>query len=59
MGALGGQSAVDNGTPRHGDAHAVVTPSHRAPPRLVPGVPSAVTAAETRDRYRDIPLFPG
>lgn len=58
-GALGGQSAVDNGTPRHGDAHAVVTPSHRAPPRLVPGVPSAVTAAETRDRYRDIPLFPG
>lgn len=58
-GALGGQSAVDNGTPRHGDAHAVVTPSHRAPPRLVPGVPSAVIAAETRDRYRDIPLFPG
>ncbi|MGW1502713.1 hypothetical protein ACWCQW_29825 [Streptomyces mirabilis] len=58
-GALGGQSAVDNGTPRHGDPHAVVTPSHRAPPRLVPGVPAAVTAAETRDRYRDIPLFPG
>ncbi|MFD9276327.1 hypothetical protein ACFWD7_03440 [Streptomyces mirabilis] len=58
-GAPGGQSAVDNGTPRHGDPHAVVTPSHRAPPRLVPGVPSAVTAAETRDRYRDIPLFPG
>ncbi|MFE2563324.1 hypothetical protein [Streptomyces mirabilis] len=58
-GALGGQSALDNGTPRHGDPHAVVTPSHRAPPRLVPGVPAAVTAAETRDRYRDIPLFPG
>ncbi|MER5907889.1 hypothetical protein ABT150_49130 [Streptomyces mirabilis] len=58
-GALGGQSAVDNGTPRHGDPHAVVTPSHRAPPRLVPGVPAAVTAAETRDRHRDIPLFPG
>ncbi|GAX52205.1 hypothetical protein [Streptomyces olivochromogenes] len=58
-GALGGQSAVDSGTPRHGDPHAVVTPSHRTPLRLVPGVPAAVTAAGTRDRYRDIPLFPG
>ncbi|MER5659671.1 hypothetical protein [Streptomyces mirabilis] len=58
-GALGGQSAVDSGTPRHGDPHAVVTPSHRAPLRLVPGVPAAVTAAETRDRYQDIPVFPG
>ncbi|MFF4725961.1 hypothetical protein ACFY3M_11535 [Streptomyces mirabilis] len=58
-GALGGQSAVDSGTPRHGDPHAVVTPSHRAPLRLVPGVPAAVTAAETRDRYRDVPVFPG
>ncbi|MFF3659837.1 hypothetical protein [Streptomyces olivochromogenes] len=58
-GALGGQSAVDSGTPRHGDPHAVVTPGHRAPLRLVPGVPAAVTAAESRDRYRDIPLFPG
>ncbi|MFJ8021040.1 hypothetical protein [Streptomyces sp. NPDC096311] len=58
-GALGGQSAVDSGTPRHGDPQAVVTPSHRVPLRLVPGVPAAVTAAETRDRYRDIPVFPG
>ncbi|MFF7596186.1 hypothetical protein [Streptomyces mirabilis] len=58
-GAPGGQAAVDSGTPRHGDPHAVVTPSHRAPLRLVPGAPAAVTAAETRDRYRDIPLFPG
>ncbi|MFD8215836.1 hypothetical protein ACFV2U_19360 [Streptomyces sp. NPDC059697] len=57
-GALGGQSAVDNGTPRHGDPHAV-TPSHRAPLRLGPGVPAAVTAAGTRDRHRDIPVFPG
>jgi hypothetical protein len=57
-GALGAQSAVDNGTPRHGDPHAV-TPSHEAPLRLVPGVPAAVTAAGTRDRYRDIPVFPG
>ncbi len=54
-GAPGGQAAVDSGTPRHGDPHAVVTPSHRAPLRLVPGAPAAVTAAETRDRYRDIP----
>jgi hypothetical protein len=58
-GAPGGQAALDSGTPRHGDPHAVVTPSHRAPLRLVPGAPAAVTAAETRDRYRDIPLFPG
>ncbi|QIY97807.1 hypothetical protein HEP87_32310 [Streptomyces sp. S1D4-11] len=57
-GALGGQSAVDNGTPRHGDPHAV-TPGHRAPLRLVLGVPAAVTAAGTRDRHRDIPVFPG
>jgi hypothetical protein len=58
-GALGGQSAVDSGTPRHGDPHAVVTPSHRPPLRFGPGVPVAVPAAETRDRYRDIPVFPG
>ncbi|MFF3145756.1 hypothetical protein ACFVRU_29570 [Streptomyces sp. NPDC057927] len=58
-GAPGGQAAVDSGTPRHGDPHAVVTPSHRAPLRLMPGAPAAVTAAGTRDRYRDIPLFPG
>jgi hypothetical protein len=58
-GAPGGQAAVDSGTPRHGDPHAVVTPSHRAPLRLVPRAPAAVTAAGTRDRYRDIPLFPG
>ncbi|MFE5367371.1 hypothetical protein [Streptomyces mirabilis] len=57
--APGGQAAVDSGTPRHGDPHAVVTPSHRAPLRLVPGAPAAVAAAGTRDRYRDIPLFPG
>ncbi|MFF4348066.1 hypothetical protein [Streptomyces sp. NPDC001530] len=57
-GALGNQSAVDNGAPRHGDPYAV-TPNHRAPLRLVPGASAVVTAAETRDRYRDIPVFPG
>ncbi|MEU9366026.1 hypothetical protein AB0D71_14970 [Streptomyces avermitilis] len=57
-GELGRQSAVDNGTPRHGDAHAV-TLDHRAPLRLVPGASAVVTADGTRDRYRDIPEFPG
>ncbi|MHA5053829.1 hypothetical protein [Streptomyces sp. SD15] len=57
-GALGDQSAVGNGAPRHGDPCAV-TPNHRAPLRLVPGASAVVTAAETRDRYRDIPVFPG
>ncbi|MCX5560146.1 hypothetical protein [Streptomyces sp. NBC_00038] len=57
-GALGNQSAVDNGGSRHGDAHAV-TPYHRVPLRLVPGASAVVTAAETRDRFRDIPVFPG
>ncbi|GGN83023.1 hypothetical protein GCM10011579_071340 [Streptomyces albiflavescens] len=57
-GALGNQSAVDNGAPRHGDPHAV-TSNHRAPLRLAPGASAVVTAAETRDRYRDIPVFPG
>lgn len=57
-GALGGKSAVDNGSSRHGDAHAI-TPNHRAPLRLVPGAAASVDAAGTRDRHRDIPVFPG
>ncbi|MEU0041076.1 hypothetical protein, partial [Streptomyces sp. NPDC006333] len=57
-GAPGDRPAVDSGVSRHGDAHAV-TPDHRAPLRLVSGTSEAVTAAGTRDRYRDIPLFPG
>ncbi|MER5225169.1 hypothetical protein [Streptomyces flaveus] len=57
-GALGHGSAADNGSPRHGDAHAVAF-SNRAQLRLVPGIAAVVTAAETRDRYRDIPVFPG
>ncbi|WP_329597575.1 hypothetical protein OIE43_16345 [Streptomyces pseudovenezuelae] len=57
-GALGGKSAVDNGSSRHGDAHAV-TLDHRAPLRLVPGAAARVDAAGTRDRHRDIPVFPG
>ncbi|MEV7072877.1 hypothetical protein [Streptomyces sp. NPDC093990] len=57
-GTLGGKSAVDNGSSRHGDAHAI-TPDHRAPLRLVPGAAASVDAAGTRDRHRDIPVFPG
>ncbi|MFD5402531.1 hypothetical protein [Streptomyces griseorubiginosus] len=57
-GALSGKPAVDNGSSRHGDAHAV-TLDHRAPLRLVPGAAADVDAAGTRDSHRDIPVFPG
>ncbi|MFE4962255.1 hypothetical protein [Streptomyces sp. NPDC056660] len=56
-GALG-KSVVDGGSSRHGDAYAV-TFGDRAPLRLVPGAAARVDAAGTRDRYRDIPVFPG
>lgn len=57
-GALGNRPAMDSGTSRHGDTHAVTT-DHRAPLRLVPGAAADVSAAGTRDRHRDIPVFPG
>ncbi|MFS8200787.1 hypothetical protein ACLVWQ_19140 [Streptomyces sp. CWNU-52B] len=57
-GALGRCSAVDNGSPKHGDVPAV-TLSERARPTLVPGATADVTAAGSRDRHRDIPAFPG
>ncbi|MEU2621204.1 hypothetical protein ABZ642_24195 [Streptomyces sp. NPDC007157] len=56
-GALG-KSVVDASSSRHGDAYAV-TVDDRAPLRLVPGAAAHVGAAGTRDRYRDIPVFPG
>ncbi len=56
-GALDHRATVDNGTPRHGDAHAVAL-DHRAPLRLVPGAAARVDADETRDEYRDIPVSP-
>ncbi|MCF2436033.1 hypothetical protein LV779_23155 [Streptomyces thinghirensis] len=56
-GMLGAGAGADHGTPRHGDAHAV-TPHHRIPFRLVPGAFARADAAETRDRYRDIPVSP-
>ncbi|KPI12139.1 hypothetical protein OK074_8973, partial [Actinobacteria bacterium OK074] len=57
-GTPGNQSAVDNGTPRHGDGHAV-TFFHEAPTALVRGAAAVVTADGTSDRHRDIPVFPG
>ncbi|UXY29420.1 hypothetical protein [Streptomyces sp. HUAS TT20] len=58
QGGAPGRSAVDNGSPRHGDANAV-TLNDRAPLRLAPGAAARVDAAGTRDRHRDIPVFPG
>ncbi|GAA2510797.1 hypothetical protein GCM10010276_66830 [Streptomyces longisporus] len=52
------RAAVDNGTSRHADAHAVAL-SHRPLVRLVPGAAVRTAAAGTRDRHRDIPVFPG
>ncbi|MEU0455661.1 hypothetical protein ABZ322_22155 [Streptomyces sp. NPDC006129] len=57
-GALGNRAVADNSTPRHGDAHAV-TLDHRAPLRLVPGATARSYAAATRDRHRDVNVFPG
>ncbi|MFF4502362.1 hypothetical protein [Streptomyces sp. NPDC001401] len=57
-GAPANRAAVDNGTSRHGDAQAVAL-NHRAPVRLVPGAAAGAAAAGTRDRHRDIPVFPG
>ncbi|MDQ0750752.1 hypothetical protein QF034_004983 [Streptomyces africanus] len=56
-GMLGDRSASDSGTSRHGDAY-VLTLSHRAPLRLLPGVAARSRAAGNRNGHRDIP-FPG
>ncbi|MFI1418347.1 hypothetical protein ACH4VX_10180 [Streptomyces sp. NPDC020731] len=56
-GTTGSRSAVDHGTPRHGDAYAV-TAHHRPPLRLVPGPTVRVEAAGTRAPYRDVPVSP-
>ncbi|UXX95052.1 hypothetical protein N7U49_29540 [Streptomyces sp. AD2-2] len=57
-GTLRNQSGVDSGSSRHCDAQAV-TSEYRVAVRIVPGVVARVDAAETRDRYRDVPVFPG
>ncbi|MFF6984970.1 hypothetical protein [Streptomyces sp. NPDC010273] len=57
-GALRNQSGVDGGSSRHCDAQAV-TAEYRVAVRIVPGVVARADAAETQDRYRDVPVFPG
>ncbi|WP_143671946.1 hypothetical protein [Streptomyces caniscabiei] len=57
-GALGRHSAVDNGGPRHAGPHALATLPH-TPLSLVPGAPAADAAGGTRERHRDVPVFPG
>ena len=57
-GAQRNQAGVDNGGSRHCDACAV-TLGFRVPVRIVPGVVVGADAVETRDRYRDVPVFPG
>lgn len=57
-GAPRDQQAVDGGGSRHCDAQAV-TLGNRVAVRFVRGVAEGADAAETRDRYRDIPVFPG
>lgn len=56
-GVLGNRTAVDNGTPRHGDAHAVAL-NQRAPLGLLSGAAARANGDATRDRHRDIPVSP-
>ncbi|MCZ0987409.1 hypothetical protein O1M54_20140 [Streptomyces diastatochromogenes] len=53
-----GKQAADGTASRHGDAYAV-TLDGRAPLRLLPGTAARVDAPGTRERHRDIPVFPG
>ncbi|MFG2886351.1 hypothetical protein ACGFYV_29300 [Streptomyces sp. NPDC048297] len=53
-----GKQVADGNSLRHGDAQAVA-PAGRAPLRLVPGAAAPVDAPHTRERHRDIPVFPG
>ncbi|MFF4904394.1 hypothetical protein ACFY2T_06000 [Streptomyces sp. NPDC001260] len=56
-GVLSNRSAVDSGTPRHGDAQAVAL-NQRAPLRLPFGAAARANGDATRDRHRDIPVSP-
>lgn len=56
-GVQGNHAAGDNGTPRHGDAHAVSL-SRRVALWLVPGSAARVEADAIQDRHRDIPVSP-
>ncbi|WBO64318.1 hypothetical protein [Streptomyces camelliae] len=57
-GGVLGKQAVDGSTSRHGDAHAV-TFGDGAALRLVPDAAARVDAPRTRERHRDILVFPG
>lgn len=57
-GMAGNRSALGDGASRHFDGQAV-TSNHRAPLRLAPGATARGDAPATRDRHRDIPVFPG
>ncbi|MDX3641241.1 hypothetical protein P1P70_17810 [Streptomyces sp. MB09-02B] len=57
-GTLGRHSAVDNHGPRHAEPHAVAA-LEPSPLSLVAGAFVADVAGGTRDRYRDVPEFPG
>ncbi|WP_262056146.1 hypothetical protein [Streptomyces sp. STR69] len=52
------QQAVDGGSSRHCDAQAV-TLGNRVLVRFEHGAAARADVAETRDRYRDVPVFPG
>ncbi|MEU3842393.1 hypothetical protein AB0E88_20480 [Streptomyces sp. NPDC028635] len=56
-GAVVGGSAAGDGTPGHGDAHAV-TPRHRLPLPVRAATVAQGAAPRIQDRYRDIPVFP-
>jgi len=56
-GTLTNRSAVDNGTSRHGDGHAV-TLDRRVPLSLLIGAAAPSGTEATRNRHRDIPVSP-
>ncbi|MET7286067.1 hypothetical protein [Streptomyces sp. NPDC005573] len=53
-----GKQAADGGSSRHGDAQAL-SPAARASVRLVSAGAARADATRTRERHRDIPVFPG
>ena len=57
-GDAGGRSALDDTAQRHAPVPAVA-PDRGTIRRLGRGVPAATTTGATRDRNRDVPLFPG
>lgn len=56
--APAGAPVLDGGASRHADTNAV-TPWHGVPLLPSPGGAMDSDKAETQDRYRDVPVFPG